>query len=140
MLWPMQNKHPGAKKLALQLQQSYGAKHRTPLPSPVCLHHTTPSPGPVPRRVLPQDRSTIHVCNSSGRRTVAPDKCPQLCPCENEAAGAPKGQAVLLACNDEGQAATQPPDHSVGHMSPTGSGERLTGTGMLSLGGRDSGK
>lgn len=27
---------------------------------------------------------------------------------------------MLLVCNDAGQAATQPPDHSVGHMSPTG--------------------
>lgn len=37
-----------------------------------------------------------------------------------------EGQAMLLACN-EGQAAPQSPDRSVGHMNPTDSEESLMG-------------
>jgi hypothetical protein len=60
-LWLMQSKHPGAKRqaeagpAAAAHSQSQTAERRCPC-LPVCLHHTTTSPDPVPGRVLPQDR------------------------------------------------------------------------------------
>lgn len=100
----MQNKHPGAKKQVLQPQQSQSQTQNStaltglPPPHDTVPRHCNQGGSPTGRR------STNRVCSVSCRRT--PGQRPQLCPCEDEAAGAPKGQAVLLACNDEGQAAT----------------------------------
>lgn len=81
------------------------------------------------------------MCSMGCHETLTPGQRPQLRPCEDEAAAliTPGGQAVLLACN-EGQAAPQPPDCSVGHMSPMDSEERLTGGRDAELRGRGSGE